>query len=84
MLTGPGLALRKWAFAAIGIVWSLRLGTYILLRVIRHHPTEDARYESLRAKWPGPLSFLVFFELQALLVAVFSLPSTCSAALLSM
>lgn len=72
--TGPGFAARKWAFAAIGAVWSLRLGTYILTRVIRHHPVEDARYASLRVRWPGPLGFLAFFELQALLVAVFSLP----------
>ena len=71
---GPGLALRKWLFAAIGVAWSVRLGTYILVRVIRHHPVEDARYESLRARWPGPLQFLAFFELQAVLVAVFSLP----------
>lgn len=72
--TGPGLAERKWAFAAIGAVWSLRLGTYILIRVITHHPTEDARYATLRVRWPGPLGFLAFFELQALLVAVFSIP----------
>ena len=71
---GPGLGLRKWLFAAIGVAWSVRLGTYILVRVIRHHPVEDARYESLRARWPGPLRFLAFFELQAVLVAVFSLP----------
>ena len=59
---GPGLELRKWLFAAIGVAWSVRLGTYILVRVIRHHPVEDARYESLRARWPGPLRFLAFFE----------------------
>ena len=71
---GPGLALRKWAFAAIGVAWSVRLGTYILVRVLRHHPEEDARYATLRRRWPGRLRFLAFFELQAFLVAVFSLP----------
>lgn len=71
---GPGFGARKWTFAAIGVVWSLRLGTYILIRVIGHHPAEDARYASLRLRWPGPLGFLAFFELQAALVAVFSLP----------
>lgn len=71
---GPGFALRKWLFAAIGAAWSLRLGTYILLRVIRHHPAEDARYGAMRVRWRGPLGFLAFFELQAVLVAVFSLP----------
>ncbi|MBA2290838.1 MAG: DUF1295 domain-containing protein [Gemmatimonadales bacterium] len=71
---GPGIGPRKWLFAAIGIAWSLRLGTYILVRVIRHHPMEDPRYGSLRRRWPGPLAFLAFFELQAVMVAVFSLP----------
>jgi steroid 5-alpha reductase family enzyme len=71
---GPGYPLRKWAFAAIGVAWSLRLGTYILVRVVKHHPAEDARYQTLRARWPGPLQFLGFFQLQAVLVVIFSLP----------
>lgn len=71
---GDGAPARKWIFAGIGVVWSLRLGTYILLRVLRHHPKEDVRYESLRRRWPGSGQFLLFFELQAGLVVVFSLP----------
>jgi len=71
---GPGEPLRKWLLTAIGVAWSVRLGTYILLRVLRHHPAEDPRYETLRRRWPGAGMFLVFFELQAVLVALFSLP----------
>ncbi len=71
---GPGYAPRKWIAAAIGATWSVRLGTYILRRVIKHHPTEDARYETLRQRWPGPGMFLAFFELQALVALIFSLP----------
>jgi steroid 5-alpha reductase family enzyme len=71
---GTGAFTRKWLAAAIGIAWSLRLGTYILVRVIKQHPAEDARYQTLRDRWPGPLRFLGFFELQALLVVIFSLP----------
>lgn len=71
---GPGDATRKWAATAIGVAWSLRLGTHILTRVIGHHPAEDARYQTLRARWPGSGMFLVFFELQAVLVVIFSLP----------
>jgi steroid 5-alpha reductase family enzyme len=70
----PGDPLRKWSFAAVGMAWSVRLGTYILVRVVRHHPAEDARYQTLRERWPGAGRFLVFFELQAVLVVVFSLP----------
>ena len=70
----PGEPVRKWVLTGIGVAWSLRLGTYILLRVLRHHPQEDVRYETLRARWPGTGMFLVFFELQAVLVVIFSLP----------
>ena len=69
-----GAALRKWLMTAIGVAWSLRLGTYILVRVLRHHPAEDVRYQTLRQRWPSPLRFLGFFELQAVLVVIFSLP----------
>lgn len=71
---GPGAPIRKLVFCGIGIAWSLRLGTYIFLRVLRHHPTEDVRYEALRQRWPGPGMFLAFFQLQAFTVAIFSLP----------
>ena len=73
-LESPGLPARKWMLTAIGAAWSLRLGTYILRRVLRHHPREDARYETLRRSWQGPWMFLAFFELQALLVTIFALP----------
>lgn len=73
-ICGPGYGPRKWLLIAIGVTWSLRLGTYILVRVLKHHPTEDVRYEALRKRWSGPGMFLVFFELQAVLVMIFSLP----------
>ena len=73
-LLGEGDALRKLAFTAVGAVWSLRLGLYIFIRVWRHHPQEDARYRTLRQRWPGPGRFLLFFELQALIAVMFSLP----------
>lgn len=71
---GPGAFNRKVLFCGLGVAWSLRLGTYIFLRVLRHHPTEDVRYEGLRQRWPGPAMFLAFFELQAFIVVIFSLP----------
>jgi steroid 5-alpha reductase family enzyme len=71
---GPGHGGRKFAFTVCGVSWSLRLGTYIFLRVLRHHPQEDARYEGLRQRWPGAGMFLVFHEFQAVIVTIFSLP----------
>ena len=73
-LFSPGDPVRKWLLTGLGVAWSLRLGTYILRRVVRHHPQEDVRYETLRARWPGAGMFLVFFELQAVIVVIFSLP----------
>jgi steroid 5-alpha reductase family enzyme len=73
-LLGGGAAPRRCAFAVVGAAWSLRLGLYVLLRVLRLHPTEDSRYRTLRQRWGGPLGFLVFFELQALIAVLFSLP----------
>jgi steroid 5-alpha reductase family enzyme len=71
---GPASAERKWPVVIVGVIWSLRLGTYILLRVLKHHPVEDTRYETLRKRWPGTGMFYLFFQMQAVLVAIFSLP----------
>lgn len=73
-LLGAGQPLRRLAFAVLGVAWSLRLGLYILIRVLRAHPQEDKRYRTLREQWPGRGRFLLFFELQALIAVVFSLP----------
>jgi steroid 5-alpha reductase family enzyme len=76
---GNGLPARRIAFAAVGAAWSLRLGLFVLIRVWRHHPEEDKRYRTLRERWPGPGRFLLFFELQALIAVLFSLPFALAA-----
>jgi steroid 5-alpha reductase family enzyme len=73
VLGGGGLE-RRIAFTVVGAVWSLRLGLYVLIRVMRMHPREDARYRTLRERWRGPGRFFLFFELQALIAVIFSLP----------
>ena len=70
----PGQPARKWLLTMIGVAWSLRLGTYILRRVLHHHPREDARYQTLRQRWPGTGMFLAFFEVQAVMAAIFASP----------
>jgi steroid 5-alpha reductase family enzyme len=77
-ITGPGDAARRTLFTTLGVLWSLRLGVFVLVRVLRHHPTEDKRYRSLRETWKNPGEFLAFFELQALIAVVFSLPFLCA------
>ena len=45
-----------------------------MLQFGKHHPAEDARYETLRRRWPGSGVFLLFFQLQAFIAVIFSLP----------
>ena len=67
---------RSLLVLVMAMVWSLRLGTYLLVRIMRHHPHEDVRYQVLRAKWAGKLGsrFFVFFQAQALLIVLLSMP----------
>jgi len=66
-LAGQGWPVRRALIAAMVGVWSVRLGTHLLIRVAGHHPTEDTRYVQLRQDWAarfGPKMF-GFFQLQA-------------------
>lgn len=69
--TAPGLLL-----SIMMVLWSVRLGSYLLNRVSRHHPTEDSRYQTLRRQFPRRtwLMFFGFFQAQAVLTLLLSLP----------
>src|SRR5262244_3147834 len=72
---GPGYPARKWAIATMAGFWGLRLGIFLLFaRVIGRE--EEGRYQQLRREWKNnlPIRFLFFFEFQALLAVVLSLP----------
>ncbi len=75
-MTGGGNAVRVSIISVMAVIWSLRLGTHLLIRVSRHHPQEDARYAALREQFPKRpwLMFFGFFQLQAVLIGVLSLP----------
>lgn len=72
---GGGSPAQRVLIAVLAGIWSLRLGTYLLVnRVLGKE--EDGRYRELRRRW-GPAAnrrFFVFFQAQALLDVVFSLP----------
>ncbi|PTY00418.1 hypothetical protein DB345_00720 [Spartobacteria bacterium LR76] len=80
-LAGSGDATRKLVLAAMVAVWSLRLGTHILLRLLKHHPAEDPRYAELREMFPKRpwFMFFGFFQLQAILIGILSIPFAISA-----
>lgn len=73
--TSDGYEPRRILLAILAGSWSARLAVYLLIdRVLRGE--EDGRYQGLRKKWGSRTQFnlLLFFEFQALLVVLFSLP----------
>jgi steroid 5-alpha reductase family enzyme len=65
----------SWApIAAIVVVWSVRLGGYLIARGAATGP-EEGRYRDLRARWQPHANrrFFVFFQAQAALVAVLAI-----------
>jgi steroid 5-alpha reductase family enzyme len=72
---GPGFSTRKWILAGMVSIWGLRLAIHLLERIARE--PEDGRYRQLRQEWQGKdvnVRFFFFFEFQALLDVVLSLP----------
>src|SRR6185295_17488634 len=70
-----GYEPRRWMVAAMVGVWGLRLGAYLLFTRVIGHP-EEGRYVHLRQKWKTNISlkFLIFFQVQALLDVILSVP----------
>ena len=71
-----GSPARRALIGSMVSIWSLRLGGYLYLRVSAHHPLEDRRYARLRGQWGAKANqkMFGFFQLQAALLAVLSLP----------
>jgi steroid 5-alpha reductase family enzyme len=74
-LRAGGYPPRVWLLAAMVILWGARLGLYLLLTRVVGHP-EEGRYVELRRQWKTniPLKFLGFFQAQALLCVILSVP----------
>ena len=74
-LHGVGYWRRTLILTAMALLWGIRLGFYLLLRVTNE--PEDTRYvELLRKKWTSnqAVRFLLFFEAQAAGAGIMSLP----------
>ncbi len=71
-----GSPLRSAVTILMATAWSLRLGTYLFIRIKKHHPHEDVRYQVLRQEWRQNLGsrFFLFFQAQALLIVLLSIP----------
>jgi steroid 5-alpha reductase family enzyme len=72
---GVGYWRRTLFLVPMAVIWGLRLGLFLLFTRVNGQP-EEGRYVELRRKWGSNigLKFLLFFEFQALLCAVLSLP----------
>jgi steroid 5-alpha reductase family enzyme len=75
-LFGSGWPVRRALVAAMVVVWSLRLGTHLLIRIARKHPEEDGRYRQLRKDWSRGFraKMAAFFQLQAGSVVLLGIP----------
>jgi steroid 5-alpha reductase family enzyme len=74
-LEGHGNRTRVALLTAMGGIWGLRLALHLFFTRVWGHP-EEGRYVELRRQW-GPrasLNFLLFFEAQAVLCGIVSLP----------
>jgi steroid 5-alpha reductase family enzyme len=71
---GTGYVWRRWLGAGMAICWGTRLCIHLARRIAGQ--PEEGRYQQLRKEWGGNLKakFLLFFEFQALLDVVLSLP----------
>ena len=72
---GAGYPRRTLILMPMVMIWGLRLALYLLFTRVSGQP-EDGRYAELRRKWGSNagFKFLLYFELQALLCGVLSLP----------
>jgi steroid 5-alpha reductase family enzyme len=72
---GSGHHLRKVLMAAMVGIWGVRLAAYLLSTRVIGHP-EEGRYVQLRQDWGTHIGvkFLAFFEFQAMVCVVLSVP----------
>jgi steroid 5-alpha reductase family enzyme len=74
-ITAPGNPARNAIFLLMVGAWTARLGGYLFFTRVWRQP-EEGRYQQLRKDWKTNinLKFFFFFEFQALLDVVLSLP----------
>jgi steroid 5-alpha reductase family enzyme len=79
-VAGPHSMHRQWLVAALVVVWAVRLGTYITVRVARG--AEDVRYTRLRELWGAKFNptMLGFLLLQAPITVLLCLSVRAAAA----
>jgi len=71
-----GLEERRLLICSLAGLWSLRLGTYLSLRVFSHIQEEEGRYKQLREEWKDHLflKFFLFFQMQGVSNVFLAIP----------
>jgi len=66
-LLGDAYAPRKLLICSMVVIWGMRLGIYLLIRVGSHLAEEEGRYKQLRKEWApkAEAKFFGFFQMQA-------------------
>jgi steroid 5-alpha reductase family enzyme len=77
-LSGAGAVSVRVLLGLCGGLWGARLAVHLGRRV--HREAEDGRYRHLRTRWRGQRQWFAFFQLQAALVVLFSVPFLIAAA----
>lgn len=77
-LMASGTPVQRLVVALLACIWSTRLALYVLFNRVIGKP-EDGRYQALRARWADrgasvQIRLLIFFEAQAVIDAVMSIP----------
>ena len=74
--TASGDGSRRILLAVLAGIWGIRLGTYLLVDRVVKAKTEDGRYQAMRKSFGenAPMRFFIFFQGQALFIAIFSIP----------
>ncbi len=76
MFLSESLSMKNLVFTSMVGLWSLRLGTFLTIRLSSHHPVEDTRYQGLRQEYGQNYKsrFLLFYFYQALSVSFLTVP----------
>ncbi len=79
LLSANGNWPRRLLLAALVSAWALRLGGYIVQRLVRL--PEDGRYRQMKLEWGGNAQSRLFwfFQMQALAAVLFALPMLIAA-----
>jgi steroid 5-alpha reductase family enzyme len=74
-LVVEGDPVRRWLVGSMGAVYAFRLGLHLFFNRV-YKKTEDSRYQRLRSRWGNrdQFYFFLYFQGQAIAIAVFSLP----------